>query len=153
MTSRSKDRTYPIFDIGDPAPDREKISDLALLAIFSAGPIAWSLQLFFGSAASGIACIGGDGQKLDAASLSWATPAMIGVTIIALLVALAAFAVSILVLRRTGDREPSNEESVMEAGQGRTRFVAIWSIWANGLFALAVAVNLLAYVWGDLCGV
>jgi len=153
MTPARNERTPPIFDIGDPAPDRGKVSAFVLLATFSAGPIVWSLQLFFGSAASGVACIGGDGQKLDAASFAWATPAMVGVTVVALLVSLAALAVSFVFLRRTGEQEDSNEESVMEAGEGRTRFIVIWSIWSNALFAVAIAVNLAVFLWGGLCGV
>jgi hypothetical protein len=41
----------------------------------------------------------------------------------------------------------------MEAGEGRSRFLSVWSIWTGVLFLLAIAFNTLSVFWVGLCDV
>ena len=42
---------------------------------------------------------------------------------------------------------------MMDAGEGRTRFLAIWGIWIGLVFMLAIAFNTISVFWAGLCRV
>ena len=141
------------FDIGHPAPDRGRTSGGLLLVGFLGGPLAWSLQLLAGSGIAGIACIGGDGATVAVTGVGWAPWVIIVVNVVALVIALGSFFLSYWIFSRTGRGEPTSGDGVMEAGEGRTRFLSIWAIWTNVLFFLAILFNSVAFFWTSLCGI
>ncbi|MCB8837143.1 hypothetical protein [Aurantimonas sp. VKM B-3413] len=141
-----------IFDIGHPAPDRERTSGGLLLAGFAGGPVAWSLQLLAGAAISGAVCIGGDGARLGTSEAGWAPFVIVAVNVAAIVIGLASLMISYRGFSRTGRGEPGSAGGVMEAGEGRTRFLSIWAIWTSILFILAILFNAIAFFWTSLCG-
>ncbi|MEX6506762.1 hypothetical protein [Jiella sp. M17.18] len=141
------------FDIGHPAPDRDRTSGGLLLAGFMGGPVAWSLQLLAGSGIAGAVCIGGDGARLPVSGVGWAPWVIIAVNVAAILIGLAALLLSYRIFSRTSRGEPSSHGGVMEAGEGRTRFLSIWAIWTSVLFTLAILFNSIAFFWTSLCGI
>jgi hypothetical protein len=141
------------FDIGHPAPARGRIGLWTLFFGLGGAPLAWSLQLLAISSIAGVACIAGDRPKLSPPETAWANPALIAVNLAAVVAAAIAIAVSYRNLRRT-DRELSDGSGgVMEAGEGRSRFLSVWSIWTGVLFLLAIAFNTLSVFWVGLCDV
>jgi hypothetical protein len=134
------------FDIGHPAPDRGRVAlSLLMLGLFGA-PAVWSLQLLLVYSFSSNGCLPGTAGY---GWLEWLLPL---VNLAALLLAGLAMLVAYRNLRRTG-REHGGSGGVLDAGEGRTRFLSIWGIWMGVVFMLAIAFNTLAVFWGGLCHV
>jgi len=140
------------FDVGHPAPDRGRVNEwLLAFALFGAA-MAWSLQLAAGASLGGIVCGAGDGP--DRISLADATSAHGLLTAInagALVVALAAMWAAYTTLRHTGHLQDGSTADLLDAGEGRTRFLAIWAVFASLLFVLAVAFNTITVLWAGIC--
>ena len=138
------------FEVGHPAPDRGRIGlGLLMFALFGA-PVAWIVQLVAGSSIAGMACLS-KSMAVETSTLDWGGPAMIGVNIAALVVAFLALAASLAILRRTGGESEGGHDSVMDAGEGRSRYMGVWSIWTSLLFILAIAFNSISIFWSGLC--
>ncbi len=139
------------FDIGHPAPDRGRIGGWWLLFGLVGGAVAWSVELGLLAALGGAACAVGDGPKSLPAGPEWAQVAEVVINILALLVAAASLAVSWRNLNRTHRMEKGDVHGMVDAGEGRTRFMAIWGIFANVLFLLAIGFNTVSVFWIGLC--
>ncbi len=138
------------FDIGHPAPDRGNVSGWTLLFALGGGAFAWSAQIAINSAIAGAACAMGAGLSHDIAAPDWAQMLTAIVNLLAMLVALGALALSYMAMRRTQHR--AGRAGVIDAGEGRTRFMAIWGIFAGILFTLAIGFNTISVFWRGLCG-
>ena len=139
------------FDIGHPAPDRGRIGLGLLMFALSGAPIAWALQLLTGSSIAGLACLSPHGVAVETARIDWGNPVMIAVNIAALALAGLALVASIVILRRTGHESEGGHDSVMDAGEGRSRYIGIWGLWTSLLFIIAIAVNTISIFWSGLC--
>ncbi|MBS3647820.1 hypothetical protein KEU06_04145 [Pseudaminobacter sp. 19-2017] len=138
------------FDIGHPAPDRQRVSSWALAVVLAGGATAWGLQICAISALTGAACaMGGEVESGGASVSDWATTAASFVNLVALAIAVLALIVSYIAFRRTGPG--SVEQGVVETGEGRTRFMAVWGIFANILFIVAIGFNTISVLWSGLC--
>ena len=80
---------------------------------------------------------------------SW--PATLVINLVALAIALLALAASIRSMRRSRDERVENSGGVMQAGEGRARFLAVWGIWTSVLFLIAISANTIAGLWRGLC--
>ncbi|WP_375263329.1 hypothetical protein [Palleronia sp.] len=140
------------FDIGHPAPDRGRISRSLLAFALLGAPVAWSLQL------SGNAALGGLGCLVEARPrgfiLNWEATAIaiVVVNVAALVIAVVALAASAHLLRETRHEKMQHSGGVMQAGEGRTRYMAVWGVWGSVLFLIAIGANTVAAVWRNLCG-
>ena len=137
------ERNEAQFDIGHPAPDRGRVSLWPVFFGLLAAPVAWSLQLSANATVAGLACLTGAGS-FETASIS-----IVVVNLVALAIGLSAFGVSIACLRRT--RHLDHTGGVMEAGEGRSRFLSVWGIWTSVLFLLAIGANTISVFWRGLC--
>jgi hypothetical protein len=54
--------------------------------------------------------------------------------------------------RRTRGAVSSRQEELVEAGEGRTRFLAVWGIWTGVWFAIAILFNTIAVFAVPTCG-
>ena len=139
------------FNIGHPAPHRGQIGLGWLMTSLLTAPIAWSIQLLVIYGLASYACgpdrPAGAGAR-DLGALVWVLPA---VNVAALVVAALAIWLSFSHLRRTRSEEAGQSGGMMDAGEGRTRFLSIWGIWTGVLFLLAIAFNTLSAFWTGLC--
>lgn len=109
---------------------------------------AWSLQLTALSSIGGAECNLGDGPTTG--PLLDTAPTIIAViNIAALLLSAAGLWISYRILAATGHLSRSSD--LLDAGEGRTPFLAVWGIFASLLFFLAVAFNTLNMLWSGLC--
>lgn len=138
------------FDIGHPAPDRGRVSLAALLFGLAGAGIAWSLQLCLTTALFGIECTGPDGARLSDGP-SAARVVALAVNLAAVAMAVGALAVGWLNLRHTRHEHGAESGDVMDAGEGRTRFLSVWGIWASALFLCAIVFNTISVLWSGLC--
>ena len=141
------------FNVGHPAPDRGRTSAASLLFGLGGAALAWSLQLIGTVSLAGAVCSAGDGPAGLSQAADGAQPTLMVINIAALAIAALAFYVAWSAYRSTpGDNEATHRTGgIMDAGEGRTRFLAIWGIWASALFICAIAFNTLDVFWVGLC--
>jgi hypothetical protein len=141
-------RNEATFDIGHPAPDRGRVGLGLLMLCLCAAPTLWSLQHLVLYAFASHYC-SGDLVGSARAALGWVQWLLPLVNVAALLGAGLALILSFRILRRT--RHEYGSGGVMDAGEGRTRFLAIWGIWLGVVFMLAIAFNTISVFWKGLC--
>ena len=136
------------FDIGHPAPDRGRVGLGLLMLCLFAPPALWSLQhlVLYGFASHYCGLEPGVAAGASPGWLQWLLPV---VNLTALLGAGLALILSFRIQRRT--RREFEGRGMMDAGEGRTRFLAIWGIWLGVLFMLAIAFNTISVFWTRLC--
>lgn len=124
----------------EPPSHPGRVSAVAGIFGLLGGPLAWFAQLCAGYALASWACFPKDQRRLvPADAYAWTWNAMIVVSIAAFVVALIAFLVSRRLHLRTRDERAVHHDQVLEAGRGRTHFLALWGMLAGGGFAVAVA--------------
>jgi hypothetical protein len=133
------------IDIGHPAPDRGRVDLWLLLLCLLAAPVLWSLQHLVLYSFASLYC----SSAVGAAWIHWLLPA---VNLAALFAAALATLLAYRNLRQTR-REYGGSGGIMDAGEGRTRFLSIWGIWLGVVFMLAIAFNTIAVFWVGLCRV
>lgn len=84
-------------------------------------------------------------------AVSWVHWLLPVVNLAALLGAGLGLALAVRNLHRTGRESAGESGGVMDAGEGRTRFLSIWGIWLGVVFILAIAFNTVAVFWVGLC--
>lgn len=118
-----------------------------------AGPLAWYLQLCTGYALASVPCFNGDGDRLRApiATLQWTWMAMIVAMGAAVLISLLSLAISWRTYRRTQDEAQGDAQHLLESGEGRTRFLAMWGVFLGSAFAVASAMTAVAFITIPRC--
>ena len=137
------------LQVGHPEPERGRVGKPLLLIAFSLGAFAWGLQFTMLAAFYGYACPAGDGPAATAMPGGWQVTASIATNLLALLIALAAFALSLRNLARSGKQTGHHE--LLDVGEGRSHFLAIWGVFANLLFLIAIGVNSITVFGSGLC--
>lgn len=142
------------FNVGHPAPDRGRVSPATLIVGLGGAPLAWSLQLTAMVSLAGAVCSAGDGPTGNAPAPEWIHPMLIVINLAALAIGALALYVAWSAFSSTpGDKDSTHKAGgIMDAGEGRTRFLAIWGIWTSVLFLCAMGVNTIAVFWVGLCG-
>ncbi len=142
----------PSFDIGHPAPDRRRVGALALLFSLVGGAAAWSLQLTAVSAMAIALCSSGAaGGSTTVANAGSIQTALLAVNLVALLIAGLALFQAYRCLEATGHIRDGHTLGLLDAGEGRTRFLAIWAIFSSTLFLIAILANSVSLSWSRLC--
>jgi hypothetical protein len=135
-----------------PAPHAHRVSSGESFFGLFGGPLAWVVQLYGGYALASQPCFrAGSRAAAPPPELIWTKPAMIGLTIIAVVVSLAALGVSMRAFNRTRDETHGGTHHVMEVGAGRTRFLALWGIVLGAGFAVAAAITAVAFIAVPRC--
>ena len=134
------------FDIGHPAPHRDRVHQHLLALSLLLAPIAWSLQLLMSFGFSSYAC-----RPERMASASWLHWLLPTANVLGLLAAALAIALAVSSLRETRGEHEDQAGSMLDAGEGRTRFLALWGLWMGVVFLLAIAFNTLSAWWAGLC--
>jgi hypothetical protein len=138
--------------IGHPAPLRDAISLWALAFAVLAPPAAWLIQLAAGFACSSYLCFPNVPRVPELATApGWLTPVLIALNLLGLLVAAGGIAVALPLLRRTAHEHADQPGSVEDAGEGRTRFLAVWAVVIGGLFLAAILFNTINLWLVPLC--
>ena len=120
-----------------PSPQRERVGRFAIWFAIAAAPLAWNLQLLFNVGLSSYGCFPHDEPR---ARPLWAhLPSAVGaIEVAAFVVCVVAALVAWRNWHRTRTERPGSAHRVLEAGDGRTRFMALVGLLTSGLFGLAV---------------
>jgi hypothetical protein len=129
-----------------PAPHRDKVSAFEGAFGLLGGPAAWFVQLCAGYGMASWPCFPLDEHHvLPLSGYAWTWAAIVAISIAAVVVALAAFAVSRRTYKRTRAEGHGDHRHVLEVGTGRTRFLAIWGMVLGASFAVATALTTVAF--------
>jgi hypothetical protein len=116
------------------------------------GPLAWYLQLCAGYALASGPCFREGNRVLGPLpALHWTFAAMILSMAAAVVIALLSLMISWRVYRRTKNEDPGETIHLIEAGAGRTRFLALWGVLLGGAFAVATAMTGLDFLMLPRC--
>ncbi len=138
------------FNIGHPAPGRERVGGLRLVLSFSLAPVAWSVQIGAITALGGI-CLGESGRSMVWPATDWAQPAIILINLGALAISIAGLLLSLLNIRQTWRAADAPRGGVMKAGEGRAHWMAVGGFFCALLFIFAIAFNTISVFWGGFC--
>ena len=140
----------PQISIKHPAPHRYCVGLTALFFGLVAAPVAWNAQLLFSVALSAHACYPRDVPlTLPIWSNLWGILLAIGVAGIVL--AILGGLVSFRNWRLTFDEAPGSAHHLLDVGEGRTRFIAMFGILASVLFALGLLFATAAVFLVPIC--
>ncbi|HVW93765.1 MAG TPA: hypothetical protein VHB74_14320 [Devosia sp.] len=137
--------------IGHPAPHRERAERLPLLFALCAAPAAWILQLLVGFAVTAYVCYPGEPRAALPSVPGWVQPVVIALNILGLAVAVLSFAVGLALIRATRGEHQARSGGIMDVGEGRTRFLATWSLFGTLVFAVALIANTFSLFLVPLC--
>jgi hypothetical protein len=130
----------------DPAPKRPAMRlHESFFALFG-GPMAWFAQLNAGFALASQPCfLNGERTLVPPWAADWTWPSMIALMIIACTVALLSTLIAWRAYARTDDEAADDHCHIIEAGNGRMRFLALWGILLGAGSALATASTAVAF--------
>lgn len=141
------------YDVEHPEPHPGAASRTLLFTALLGGPIAWMLQLCIGYGLTAQTCFPREAPHPGGlAHLPWVWPTSLALNLLALAVALAATGLSCWIWRRTRNHDPGAYAGLIEAGEGRTRYLAVWGIWLGLWFAVDIAFNTIAMFEVATCG-
>jgi hypothetical protein len=139
------------FSTGHPAPQRDKVSLLALGFGLAAAPLAWAAQTIIGYALSSHACFPGDSPR-SMPLFAGAGQFAITINLIAIAIAVLAAATAYRSWRATRDEDDGRLRHLVEIGEGRTRFLALCGMLTSVGFLVAMIFASLAILLVPLCG-
>jgi hypothetical protein len=133
-----------------PAPHRHVVDFWILVAAGSAAPIFWLGQLILGFLVSAQVCYGGP-EPTEVASGAALRGAFYAFDAVALIAGLAGAAVSYICWRSVRNEKPGGENYALQAGEGRTRFLALWGMLSSGIFLGAIVFTIVVSIGVPLC--
>jgi hypothetical protein len=136
-----------VTDRAHPAPRRHEVSSLTLAFCLLAAPSLWGLRLVINFAIDSYFCYPGDTRQVALpGGLSWVWPTLIAINALTILVAAAAAITSLGLWRSSRDEFARSSGPLIELGEGRTRFLAIWGLIIS-IGTIAAVVFDLAALW------
>ncbi len=129
-----------------PAPHRDRVSAFESVFGLLGGPGAWFAQLCAGYAMASWPCFPREEHHiLPEAGYAWTWAAIVAVSVVAIGVCLAAFAVSRRTYERVQGESRGSHQHLLDVGSGRTRFLALWGMVLGASFAVGTAMTLVAF--------
>jgi len=110
---------------------------VALIFGISAAPAAWDAQLLFNTAFSGHACYPRD-VLLNTPLWLHLWPILAAISIGAIVISIAGGIVAFRSWWQTREEKPGSGHHLLDAGEGRTRFLAMFGILTSALFLVAI---------------
>jgi hypothetical protein len=136
------------MEVGDPAPGAR--GHLVLLGFgVIASPIAWALALYTLYAVGSRDCFPGTSPR---ATGQWnADWILLAIACGALLICIVAGLISVRSWR-VSYRENPSADALIQFGEGRTRFIAVWGAITSLLFGILMVASLIPLFVVPLCG-
>lgn len=134
-----------------PSPHRGRVSLWSSWFGLLAAPHAWGLQLLVNSAITGYACYPHD-VPLDSPLWAGVRTTLAVVEALAVALALAGGWTAWRNWRRTRQEKPGSGQRLMEAGDGRTRFMAMSGMMVSVLFLVAIVFSWIQFAVLPGCG-
>jgi hypothetical protein len=141
MKPQSSTSTSPAATSGaaqgiHPSPHRERVSAWAMWFGILGGPVAWSLQQLINAPLFAHGCYPKDAPLVEPIWTNAGSVAM-AVELIAIVICVVAGVAACRNWGRTRDEKEGSGHHLMEAGDGRSRFMSMVGMICSGLFLLA----------------
>jgi hypothetical protein len=137
--------------IGHPAPHREAAPVWQLLFALFGAPAAWLLELLVNFATTSFVCDKGQSPAALPAVPAWVQPLISGANVLALVIAALSLVTGIILIRRTGEEHRPRSGEPIDAGEGRTRVLAVWAIGGAAVFLIALIANTFSLALVPIC--
>lgn len=134
-----------------PAPAAHTVTPAALWFGLFGAPAAWSLQLLASYALVAHGCYP-DAEPLTIPVVPSLRTLVLGTGAAALAVALLAGGSAWRSWRATQQEHEGGHEGLLEAGEGRTRFMALAGMLLGAVFALGIVMNVVPLLLLQPCG-
>jgi hypothetical protein len=142
-----------IADIAHPAPHRDRVALAELAFALAAAPAGWAIQLVVGYGLTSHVCFSGSAPDVSSSFAGGdAIALLLVVELIAFLVAVSGAVIAWRLWRATRQEVGGNAEEMVEAGKGRTRFLALWGVLTSLGFLGAIVFSLIGLIVVPLCG-
>lgn len=126
-----------------PAPRRENVGwRRQLIGLFGA-PTAWAAQVCGSEILSSYACYP-HGAPLSMPLWNWLLWALAAISGICLVAAIVCAAIAWISWQRSRREAAGTAQHAMEIGEGRTRFLALTSVYSSSLFVIAIIFTICA---------
>lgn len=136
-----------------PAPHRERVEPLMLGFPVFAPVLAWSVHLLVNFSLSSHACYPGSMPlQSPAAGFGWIRIFLNVVDLVAMAICVGAVAVAWRSWKISGEELAETGSPLMEIGEGRTRFVAIWGVFIGAGFFIAIFFDFVGLWVLPICG-
>lgn len=135
-----------------PSPARGRVSTTLLLFALAAGPAVWITQLVVNYGLASYSCYP-RWRPAPAVLPGWHGIwwGQLAINLVAIVIALAATALCYRDWRLTRGEHPGASEHALEAGEGRTRFLALVGVMSGLGFAAAALFDTVALLGVPLC--
>lgn len=131
-------------DAHPPSQRGNAVAALLFLGLL-AGPVVWGLQLVANYSIASHACYPGDKPHLGSLMSGHTVwTAVLIVNLVAVALAIAGAALSFQRWRESRAEAAGSATHAVEAGEGRSRFLALWGVMTGCGFLLAILFNTLA---------
>lgn len=139
----------PMTGLSHPAPHRDRAPYVSLAFGLFAAPIGWALHLLVNYSIAGQNCVGASAAAT--ASAQGAHSVILLIDLAAVILSVVAGAVAYDLWKKTREEKAGDAHRLVQAGEGRTRFLALCGILTSILFGLAVIVDVLGILVGPPC--
>ena len=135
------DTEHISLGIGHPAPHRQAARPLFFLFALLGAPAAWIIELLVGFAVTSFTCDMHQSRAALSAVPGWVPPLITVVNLLALLIAALSLVAGVVLIRRTHGEHHARSGEPIDAGEGRTRVLAVWAIVGAIIFLIALLTN------------
>ena len=136
-----------------PAPHRDRVGPSALAFGVIAGPLAWGVHLLVNYGIASHACFPGNvTRSAPPRGSDWLWPLLIGSDVIAIAIAAFAALISYRSWRITRREFSGHADKLIEIGESRTRFLALWGMMISAGFMVAMAFDVVGLWVVPICG-
>jgi hypothetical protein len=134
-----------------PAPAARGVAQTALWFGLFGAPVAWSLQLLASYALVAHGCYP-DAEPMTMPVVPGLRTLVLGTGVAALALALLAGGSAWRSWRATQHEHDDGHEALLEAGEGRTRFMALAGMMLSAVFVLGIVMNVVPLLLLRPCG-
>ena len=136
-----------------PAPHRHRVGIGTLLFCIIAPPAIWGLRLLVNYALTSRSCFPAElRHEASPPGLQWLWPTLTAFDAATIAVALVCAAISYQSWRRSREEADSSAGELVELGEGRTRFMALWGGLVSILFCVAAVFDFAFLLAVPICG-
>jgi hypothetical protein len=137
-------------DVRHPSPERGKVSPWLILASWALAPAVWTLQVVGSYLLTSKACYPGYGP-LSGTRVPDMSDFVLFASLVALGLAALAFWLALIGWRRTRCEKKGGAHHALDAGEGRTRFLALCGLIISTIFAAAIVFEALSAIFLQNC--
>lgn len=139
----------PTFDPEQPPPAQNPPSLWALAFAWLGAPAAWAAQLLLGYGLAAHACFPKAVPLAAPPDPLW--PWLAAISVLCIGLGLAACALAFRNWQVARQEGPGTHHRLLDVGEGRTRFLAMWGLLTSLMFLTALVFGSINLLWVPLC--